>query len=275
MYKFVKFCSLFLFFVMISTLSMICEAEKQKVAIIPFEKPVKNIIKHANITDPTEILIEEMSASFSNSYEVINQEKVSMALKEKGLEANTPIDTDKAVEIGKLVGANYVLTGEIPEFVSVSMMKIYKSTIMFIYKFIDVQTGEIKYKNNNVILGRGSANFGSRETEEDIVHKACKDATLKVMNDLVFFVKASVTKVSGNMIYVDFGINGGFKKDEILNIVRETESIEADGKIIGMKEIDVGTAKVVYIYNNYSVCKITKGNGAIQKGDIVKKIKKG
>ena len=111
-------------------------------------------------------------------------------------------------------------------------------------------------------------------TKENAIFKACKEAAADVLKNIVKNVRARVAEVSDDTIYIDSGTDGGFREGEVLTIVRETSPITINGKIVGMKEINVGTAKVIEVNSEYSICKITSHNGSVNKGDIVKRVSK-
>ena len=277
MCKYFKFFSI-LVFAMLTIFSMPCQAEKKTIAVIPFEDASGYSSKYVNV-NAAEIMTEELTSALHQSgrYTVIERSQLDVVLKEMGFQMTGAVDPAKAVKAGKLLGAQYVVIGKVTlakttsstDLLSLtSIIGSFRAKIVFNYRFVDVQTGEIKYVGN--IKGSGS----NKESRDMALYAACQKVSQNVLKDLIIDIKAKVVQVTDDLIYIDVGSNGGFIKGERLTIVRETEPIEINGEIVGMREINIGAAKVTEINDKYSVCKITKGNGAIQKGDIVKKMKK-
>ena len=205
------------------------------------------------------------------------------------------VDPNKAVEAGKMLGAQYIVVGKITMAgvtannagfltaligakygdnnlglagnVGALTLGLVKGNIALNYRIIDVQTGEIK------MMGQAEGSEPGNGAQMAI-YRACKEAAKNVLINMVQNVRARIADVTGETIYIDLGSDGGFRKGERLTIVRETTPIEVNGKIVGMKEIDVGTAKITEVNDEYSVCKITSHTDVVKKGDIAKRIQK-
>ena len=61
------------------------------------------------------------------------------------------------------------------------------------------------------------------------------------------------------------------RRGETLIVARESEPIIVNGKIVGMKQSEVGKIKVVEVNADYAVCKVEGTVNQIHKGDVVKR----
>ena len=276
MNKYFKFFSL-IFFVILTMSSTPCQAEKKIIAVIPFEDASGYNSKYVNV-NPAEIMTEELTSALyqSGRYTVIERNKLDVVLREIGFQMTGAVDQNKAIQVGKLLGAQYVVIGKVTLAKTssggnlLSLKSIYESfqaKIVFNYRFVDVQSGEIKY------IGNVKSSGSNKESRDMALYDACQNGSQNVLKDMVIDLKAKIIQVSDDTIYIDVGANSGFRKGEKLTIVREMEPITINDEVVGMRELKVGAAKIIEINDKYSICKITKGNGAIQKGDIVKKVK--
>ena len=263
--------------VMMAFHAISCEAAKKVVAIMPLED-----VSGYTEAKVAEIMTEELTSALyqSGRYTVIERNQMATVLKEVGFQMTGAVDPNKAVEAGKLLGAQYVVIGKVTmagvdintpviinDFIPVKVVGKLKGKIGVNYRFIDVQTGEIKYMGD----AEGSE---PGNTKENAIYKACKEAAKNVLKEMVSNIKARVADISGDDIYIDAGKESGFHNGESLDIVRETSPIEINGKIVGMKEVAVGTAKVTEVNDEYSVCKVTSHSDAVKKGDVVKHTQK-
>ena len=246
-----------------------------------------------------EIMTEELAAALYNSGRctVVERNQLASVLREIGFQMTGAVDPNKAVEAGKILGAQYIVVCKITMagielsragllgsllsgssngvagligavgVLGASTTGLVKGKIALTYRIVDVQTGEIKMIGEAEGSERGNG-------AEMAIYGACKEASKNVLMDMVQNVRARIADISGETIYIDLGSDGGFRKGETLIIARETSPIEVNGKIVGMKEVDIGTAKITEVNDEYSVCKITAHTNVVKKGDIVKRIQK-
>lgn len=258
--------------------SISCEAAKKSIAVMPLE----NVSGYTEAR-VAEIMTEELTNSLyqSGKYTVIERNQLATVLREIGFQMTGAVDQNKAVQAGKMLGAQLVVIGKVTnvsvdvntsgnlinKVIGLQAAGTIKGKVDVQYRFIDVETGEIKYMGD----AEGSE---PGNTKENAIYKACKEAAQNVLKDIVINVKARVAGISGDDIYIDSGREGGFRVGETLTIVRETSPIQINGKIVGMKEITVGAAKVIEVNDEYSVCKITAHTDVVKEGDVVKRTQK-
>ncbi len=271
------FCRLLIVFALMLTTIVSCEAAKKTLAIMPLESVSNN--EDQRIV--AEMLTDQLIVEFHNSgrYTLIERDQMGKILREQGFQSLT---SDKPVAIGEMVGAQLSLVGRLNladayqnEANRIAQVLVkgetrlvnkYKARIMLEYRIVDNETGI-------TIFTAGVTGTKSGNTLENAVRGACKEAAenaIKALEKANPFA-ARIAETSGDLIYIDAGLDSGLKLGEKLIITREEKPIEINGKIVGMTQSEVGQAKVTEIHTEYSICRVTSHSGAVQKGDIVKR----
>lgn len=263
-----------IFSLMIFCSSNSVEAAKKAVAIMPLE----NISNYSAMNVP-EIMAEKLTAALQNSgkYFVVERERMSEILREQGFQN---ISSNSAVEIGQLTGSNYSVFGKItfisaeknlfsrilPKSSEKGVINGWKARVEIDIRFVNNETGELVLAEN--IVGTKT---GINET--DAINSACKEAAENFFNKLMATAVGRIVDFQGNDIYIDQGLESGFRRGDILNVLRETSPIEVNGKIIGMKTIPIGKIKIAEIYGEYAICKVVslQTGQKLQKNDVIRK----
>ena len=264
-----------------------CATAKKLVAVMPLEN-----ISGYDAEKVAEIMTEQLIVAiyYTGTYRVVERTQLGAVLREQGFQ-NIAVDPNKAVELGKLSGADYTLVGKVimafveknPTSIAISaigsafglenisdpasaLVHQFKGRIGFEYRLVDNTTGEIIAAK--VIEGNKSGS-----SVPVALHNACKNAAdnffmeIKKINPF----RARVAEIDGETIYIDGGTDDGLQQGEVLIVARESSPIVINGRIVGMKQNEVGKIKVVEAYSDYAICK-TKGNSSdINKGDVVKR----
>ncbi len=222
-----------------------CSAKKI-VAVIPLEN-----ISGYDEQKVAEIMTEQLIVAMhsNGAYTVVERARLEAIVQEQELQY-TLGDPNQAVELGKLLGADYSMVGKVtmavvevnPTANTISALdemlglgKIggivedfvhkFKGRIQLDIRFVDNTTGE-------VILARTVAGNKSGASVESALNNACKQAAenfIKNLNTLNPF-RARVADISGNEIYIDKGSNDGLRCGEILTIYRESPSVSSAEK---------------------------------------------
>ncbi len=74
---------------------------------------------------------------------LIERSQISKVLDEQALQQSGAIKTETAASVGKLVGADAVVMGELTDYVSWSNLAGYGSTISFSMRMIEAETGKV------------------------------------------------------------------------------------------------------------------------------------
>ena len=252
------------------------EAARKTIAVMPLE----NASKYEKI-NVAEIMTEEIMIALQNSgqYSVLERTQITTILNEQGFQ-NISSDQVTAVEIGKLIGADYSLIGKITmvdighpitkKITSILGSKNdVRSKVVVDIRFVKNETGELIFAKS--FTGKDKGN-----SSEEALHKSCQEAAETFLKELTSDLSGRVIDVSKKEIYIDKGANDGVRKGDIFFIFRETTPIEVNGQIVDMKKIQIGKAKVMEVNAAYSICKILsdKNKFPIQKGDLVVKEQK-
>lgn len=264
-----------------------CAAAPKLVAIMPLEN-----ISGYEAEKVAEIMTEQLiiAIHYSGTYRVVERAQLGAILREQGFQ-NIAVDPNQAVELGKLSGADYSLVGKVTmaaieenmtstaittigaalglEEVSKtagSFVNKFRGRVGFEYHLVDNTTGEI-------IAAKSIEGTKTGSSVAAAFHNACKSAAdnfLKEVSNINPF-RARIAEIDGENIYIDRGADGGLRQGDILIVCRESSPIVVNGKIVGMKQNEVGKIKVVEAYSDYAICKAESHASNIHKGDIVKR----
>ena len=269
------------------------EAARKVVAVMPLE----NVYGY-NTENVAEIMTEEIMVALQNSgkYSVVERTQMATILKEQGFQ-NIAADPSTAVEIGKLIGADYSLIGKVTmaaleknpargivENILESITKNSPDTggldINSASRFVNGLKGkvvvDIRFVNNEtgeLVFAKSFTGVKSGATPESALYESCKAAATNFLNEITANLTGRIAEIDGDEIYIDQGNESGLQLGDTLLIIRETSPIEVNGQIVGMKTSPVGKARVTEINADYSICKIisTEKGKSVQKGDVVKR----
>lgn len=267
--------------------SMNCAAAKKIVAVMPLEN-----VSGYDEEKVAEIMTEQLIVAIhsAGTYTVVERTQLGAILREQGFQ-NIAVTPDNAVELGKLSGADYTLVGKVtmafveknPTATTIAtigsalglegisekaggFVHKFKGRIGLEYRLVDNTTGEII--TAKVVEGNKSGS-----SVASAFHNACKDAAdnfLRALDNVNPF-RARIAAIDGADIYIDKGSESGVRTGEILIVARETEPIIVNGKIVAMKQNEVGKLKVVEVNSDYAVCKKEGHFNDVKAGDVVKR----
>ena len=267
--------------------SMNCAAAKKIVAVMPLEN-----VSGYDEEKVAEIMTEQLIVAIhsAGTYTVVERTQLGAILREQGFQ-NIAVTPDNAVELGKLSGADYTLVGKVtmafieqnPTATTIAtigsalglggisekaggFVHKFKGRIALEYRLVDNTTGEII--TAKVVEGNKSGS-----SVASAFHNACKDAADNFLREIdnVNPFRARIAAIDGSDIYIDKGSESGVRTGEILIVARETEPIIVNGKIVAMKQNEVGKLKVVEVNSDYAVCKTEGHFNDVKAGDVVKR----
>jgi curli biogenesis system outer membrane secretion channel CsgG len=95
--------------------------------------------------DGGKVLADLFSAELSRlkNVTILERSKISAVLKEQALQQSGVTDPGSAAELGKLVGADAVVTGVVTDYVYWSSLTGSGTTVSFSIKMVDVRTGKV------------------------------------------------------------------------------------------------------------------------------------
>ena len=264
----------------------LCEAKKV-VAVMPLEN-----VSGYDEELVAEIMTEQLIVAIHSSglYTVVERAQMGTILREQGFQ-NIAVDPSQAVELGKLTGADYSMIGKVTmavaevnptltavtglsnifkleglgEIVAEHVHKV-KGRIALEFRLVDNTTGEI-------IMAKTVEGSKSGSSVNAAFNNACKVAAenfLKELNSINPF-RARIAAINGSDIYIDQGSAAGLRVGDILIVARESEPIVVNGKIVAMKQNEIGKVKVVEVSADYAVCRSEGSSSGICQGDVVKR----
>lgn len=240
----------------------------------------------------------------TKKYTLIEREKLDKVLGEQRLGASGAVTAQTAAKIGRLLGANYIITGSITEFgvkdskIGVGGLekvlpfgggaKVAKNTARAAIdiRAIDTTSAQIvaaakgegsktsaEFSGNLSIAP--SFDFGKDGFDETIIGKAARKAVDDVVKELTKAFDeggggaVKIIKISGSQVYINSGGADGEKVGRVYGVYRMGEDmVDPDtGESLGSEEEKIGTAKVVKVNPKFS---IAETKAAVQKTDILK-----
>jgi len=228
---------------------------------------------------------------------VIERAQISRVIEEQELEWTGAVRTDQAVQLGQLLGVQYMLVGSVGRF-SIDTKRVGFGGIGAEYteaesaitiRVISTETGEIvaaveaEGKKRLVGLSSDQADFSSSSdfnlglaqqalspAIDGMVEELGKREDVLVSFDMA--VPASIVGEGRNgAIYLDKGENFGIAvgaRFEVLRVVDEI--VDASGTVLDRITERVGVLEVEQVLSQSSIAKITEGEA--QEGDMLRPI---
>jgi curli biogenesis system outer membrane secretion channel CsgG len=237
----------------------------------------------------------------SNKFDVIEREKIGLILKEQKFQQTDMVDANSAVEIGKLLGANVIVTGNVTEFGTKRSgldfsrfapqglrglsVKTQTVRVALDARLIDVETGkllaaeEADASNSSSNVGIGVENtgigFGTQGFDETSAGKATREAVNKMVQKIVASLySAQVASVDGTEVIINIGKKDGVKIGDMFEVKSMGKQIidPATGKVLGNKKATAGTIRITAVEDTFSTGTLV--DGAAREKDFVEKIEK-
>lgn len=279
-------------------------AGKPRVAVIDFDSEERNFWsdwrhhKKEVEFEVNALFINELVKS--GQFTVIERQRLDDILKEQNLSLSGQISPSTAVQAGKLLGVDYMLTGRITKFGQRQVggnagwgiaMSAKKKTLEggLSVRLINTTTGEIvfadeatgedsNYKVN--ILGTG----GGVDYDETAVDKVFRPAVEELSRKLIDksgglsgsggtrpALSGKISKVDGDLVYLNMGKNKGVTVGQTFTVYALGEEIidPDSGESLGAEETEVGKVEVIEVKAKYSKARVTSGSG-MTAGSVVR-----
>lgn len=232
-------------------------------------------------------------------FAVIERDKLARIVKEQNLNNNpSRFDPGTAAEIGRLLGAEYIVTGSVTEYGRSSAgasgkgvklgKKGYNAAVDI--RIIDVNTGEIVFaeegSDTRSSISVKAFGFSVGESfDEKKATEAMRGAIKKVASKIAkakfeprYVAKKKpagptlVADVDGNILMLNKGSNAGFEVGQEITISRQYKIIKDPdtGKVIKIKYKKIGIIKLIEVASSYAEGKVVSGSGFAVK-DVVRK----
>jgi curli biogenesis system outer membrane secretion channel CsgG len=237
----------------------------------------------------------------SNKFDVIERERIGLIIKEQKFQQTDMVDENSAVEFGKLLGADVIITGNVTEFgfkksgfdfgriaghgLQDLSVKTQTVRVAMDARMIDVQTGKLiaaesaDASNSSSNLGIGVENtgisFGDRGFDETSAGKATREAVNKMVQKIAgSLYSAQVASVDGNEVIINIGKNDGVKVGDTFEVKSMGKPIidPGTGKVLGYKKSATGKIKIISVEDTFATGTLIEGTA--KERDVVEKIEK-
>lgn len=275
--KRIFYCTMMLLFFMCFILSFteIAYASQQKsVGVLTF----KNISQRRGLEQlVTNSLVSELSKN--EKFKVIDRSHLGAILNEQGLSRTGIVSKDSSVQMGRIAGTNYMVTGTIADARVInqenSSRNEAKVNVTVFWQIIDTTSGTVVFADSVV----GSNNIGGKDKKSKKNKKiwtissgdyidAVQEAVQEICDNLdeklnVPSIAAHIAGIDGNVIYLDVGANKKVVPGQIFVVYQEGKAIcnPITGELLGMQR--------------KAICQITIGTvdrkmatGTVRNGDV-------
>ena len=276
--------------------------DKITIAILPF-------VASVNVSDGYKNAVQEtVTKEFvsKSRFNIVDRSKFESVIKELNIQKNDEFLNSKVVDQGKLLGAQYMVTGVISELkvnhdtkqIPIDPSKplgarttatTYHGVINFSYQVIDVTTSRAVYSENINVVGNGVTNANEAEAISNALCKLkapVKQAVLKQFPPEILIVQIEKSTKKGlpekvlisagnNMFDEEKGSCGGGVVDlNVGNLFKKKGTYLKVTAIESLtingkeskREKDIGKLRLEDVQGDVSVCDVTDGAKEIQDG---------
>jgi len=241
----------------------------------------------------------------SNRFRVFERRKLEALVTEQGFQHFSGlVDPSTAVQLGRMVGAHFVVTGSITGLsqrggggIRLGPVTVGSGAtlVTLTVRIVDVETGEILYSEvkqkkatrSTVGLAIGNIDFYSRVSQDIItaVNLACQEIVATFVERIDQGVgefahrppQGYVVQVKGKTVYLNLGEDSGIKVGDLVRIFHPGEAIvdPKTGEVLDQELILVAEARVSRVKGRVSEAVILKERGSVAPEDIVEVVEEG
>lgn len=250
---------------------------KRRIGVIAFENKAPYAQARIGQT-ATDIIITELTKT--GKFIVVERDKMDKLLDEQKLGQSGAIDATTAVQVGKILGLNAILTGSVSQFgvksegkdfiITQSKQQIVECTVDI--RAVDAETGQVLFadsgkgvvrKSSGKVLGMGNQS----KYDETLEGEALRAAIVKFMDNLTSQVNKKqwscrIAAVEDGSIYLNAGEESGLQVGQKLKVFSQGKEIKdpTTGLVLGRTEKEIGVVKVQsYFGDNGSVATVISG----------------
>lgn len=253
---------------------------------------------------PARAITEMMTTELYNTgmFTLVERARLQDIGAEQKLGQSGLVDEATAPQVGKLLGAELMMTGAITGYhyntsggavpipwIGGAALVSNTAYVMLDIRVVNNTTGEVVLATRE----QGAANqtiggiltlyggFGSGKTG-GLLASATYNAVVRVVDKMkqmggatgVAVPQNHVLDVNAQGITVDMGMSTGVKKGDLFLVYRESNIIRGmKGEILGMDRVNIAALEVTEVAGAYSRCKVIKGSNSLRRGDLVEKIR--
>ena len=230
----------------------------------------------------------------SRKFNILDRTRIDKVVDENELTYSEWVRPGEAERIGKLLVADFLVTGTINRIEAVAIkqnIKITGETAPRIVATFKCQYQVIETKSGKIVLaGQVIKKLKSEDVRRQVPASERKDWTFADYKDMLFNQTAieigneilagiypvKVAAVTGDTVVLNRGKGAGVKVGEKLKVINggKTVTDPDTGEALGLEETEVGLIEVTNVDVKFSKGKIIIGSGKISQGDICRPLKK-
>jgi curli biogenesis system outer membrane secretion channel CsgG len=222
-------------------------------------------------------------------FTVIERAQIAAVLAEQHLGASGAVTAATAPKIGKLIGAQFLVTGSITQFSIERTSAGYRgiggsvstAESRMDVRVINTDTGEVTV----VAEGQGTKRMGGgyfkgaaaeRTFDQGAAQEALRPAVESVIARIVAqsgtltslvptAPEGQIVSARDGLFYINRGQNAGIKVGQRFEVMRVTDEIkDADGRLLDRVIGKVGTLEVTQVLSQSAICKLLDGQAAVK-----------
>lgn len=270
---------------------------KASLAVMPFTFTAEVLRR---LDDETRLTVEEMETNAltnklvtalvkTRKFDVVERQKMDRLLEEMELGESGIAEPKAAVKMGKVLGADYFLLGEISHFTVLTEWKpvpytqktsrILTARIVVDMRIVDTRTSKIvaadtarvSHVEKTLVPGRVPGLHPLDPELRDLVERElCEDLTLKTI-DGIYPIKV-ISDGEGSTVSLNRGEGGGLERGAVLNVYAQGEAmVDPDtGEVLGYDEEKLGVIRVTEVLARLSKAEVLEG-GPFPRGAVCRR----
>ncbi len=279
-------------------------AAKPRVAVLEFKDKVSGYSWYQAGRAAQDMLVTELVNG--GKYRVVERERMEALLAEKNLSLSGDVDAKTAVQIGKMLGVEYLIAGSVTE-LGVSNKGVNVPSVFGRIPSVNVRsqkmeaaldarafstsTGEIVWassqKDSSSDASVYVAGAGGGVEDRGKLDKILRPVVKKLASSLdekqlpttglggtadASGIVGKIAKADGGTIFVNVGAEAGVKEGDTFDVVRTGDVIKDPdtGEVLGSNETKVGRVRITAVKGpRLSQAETVSGSG-FKTGDVLK-----
>ena len=268
------------------------------IAIIPLEYRGHYRYARVNVGEQISALLTDYMVNQQVNFQLVERDRLNTILSEQNLISSGVVDPSRAVDLGRLLGADALIFGTVTQFNLESTGRVRvrgigvggtRGRVSLTTRMVNAESGVIL----GSVQGTGSAtgasfdanvqnvSFRGAEFMESAIGRATYEAVDDIGKNLVTMVSENAGKVSRpamrevrlgkivqlleNGVIINVGANEGVREKQQLQVARLLE-VEGVNEAI---RIPIGTIEIVSVQSTASVAIFVDGGDDVNEGDVV------
>jgi curli biogenesis system outer membrane secretion channel CsgG len=259
--------------------------ERPRVAVLTFDNPTDWFGRQLGASAASQLTVRLVN---SGEFSVLERQRVEEVDQEAFRGQTGRIPAQQAIELGRQLGAEYLITGEFTHF-NINTLRVGRGPLSAYesraesamnVRVINATTGEItaaSQADGNVVLGRGLRVDDTQIGRDQVLNPTLADRALgpaieKLVDDLVRqktrFAGAGAEPrgalITGfaddGSVYLDQGENGGIQVGTRFQVLRVVDEIrDSNGNVLDQITERVGMVEVVRVLSQSAIAAVREG----------------